>query len=144
MENVKDYEGFTSESIHNNKMKNKLYETVVNLLDAITRRERDKLPVSHYGFSDYDMAEIMIEIDCHEWLQGEFSFTVSPKSGKYKDWKNKQFSLEDIYIHIPLLDGPMRIYFSGQFNYEDGDIDGDDFSFEDIVEQEELIDFIKP
>lgn len=144
MDNVKDYEEFTSKNIQGNEMKNKLYKTIVNLLDAIARRERDNLPVDHYGFADYDMAEIMIGIDCHKWLQGEFSFTVSPKSDKYKYWKNKQFSLEDIYIHIPLLDGPMRIYFNGQFHYEDGDIDGDDFSFEDIVEQEELIDFIKP
>ena len=137
---VKTFEEF---SVHTtNKEKEKLNDVISTLLFYLSKRD-NSLPVEYSAF-DGDEPFVLIPIDVDKTFEGEFYFTIS-EDCKWEAWRNKRVKLTDIFIHIPLGPKEMTVGFDGLYDSKEEDIyDGEIFPFEDIVEKDELLEFIKP
>ena len=119
--------------LEKNKEKERINDAIVTLLFYLSKRD-DTLPVEYY---------VLIPIDVDETFDGEFYFTIS--SPKKHEWENKKLKLTNIYIEIPLDSKEMTVDFDGLYDSkEEGIYDGDYFTFDEIIEKDELLDFIKP
>lgn len=137
MDNVKKFEEFSGK----NKEKERINDAIVTLLFYLSKRD-DTLPVEYSAF-DSSEPYVLIPIDVDETFDGEFYFTIS--SPKKHEWENKKLKLTNIYIEIPLGSKEMTVDFDGLYDSKEEEIyDGDYFTFDEIIEKDELLDFIKP
>lgn len=143
MNTIKMFEDFTSRKVESS-LKEKLNEAICDMIAANLKRGawNGNLPCecTHIPVKNGSKWAIFIPFDCSD---GEFHFTAN--ENKFKEFNDdviNDFILTYIYIYIFTEETPMRVSFHAEVKFEDGETDGADFEFEDIVEQEDLIEFI--
>lgn len=136
MDTVKKFNEFSK----NNNKKEKLNDAIETLLFYLAKRD-DTLPVEYSAF-DASEPYVLIPINVDDTFDEEFYFTIS--STKNHAWENKKLKLTDIHIQIPLGPKEMTVVFNGLYDSKEEEIyDGDFFTFDEIVEKDELLEFIK-